>query len=121
MAAFAGLDVGTTSSKAVSGVHHCGRGADTIDSVTQSRAGVNTQLLPVEADAAEIGHGHGDTGSGGGTDADDGGDAGGPRRCDSGGRILEYGATLRGNLQAPCGKQVRIGERFAVFDVFTGD
>jgi hypothetical protein len=61
----------------------------------QDRAGVDAQLVSVEADAAQIRNGHGDTGSGGdGADANDGGDPGGTRCRDSGGRVLEHRATL---------------------------
>ena len=46
----------------------------------QDRAGVDAQMVSVEADAAQIRNGHSDAGSGGdAADADDGGDAGGTR------------------------------------------
>src|SRR4029077_4131475 len=85
----------------------------------QDRAGVDAQMVSVEADAAQIRNGHSDTGSGGdGADADDGGDAGGTRCRDSGGRVLEHRATLGRYLQALRGEHVEVGEGFPVFDVF---
>ena len=83
---------------------------------------VDGQPTRCEADAAQIGNGHSDTGSGGDVaDADDGVDACRTRCRDSGGRVLEHRATFGRYLQALRGEQVGVGEGFPVFDVFACD
>src|SRR3954467_14467911 len=87
----------------------------------QNRAGVDAQMVSVEAHTAQIRNGHSDTGCGrDGADPDDGLDAGSTRGRDSGGRVLEHRATLRRHPQALRGQQVGVGEGFPVFDIFAG-
>src|SRR6185295_15538809 len=88
----------------------------------QDRPVFDTQTASVEADAAQIRNGQGDTGSAGvGADADDGGDACGPGCRDPGGRVLEHRAVPGRYSQAVCGEEVGIGKGFSLFDVFACD
>jgi len=88
----------------------------------QDRPVFDTQTVSVEADAAQIRNGQGDTGSAGvGADADDGGDACGPGCRDPGGRVLEHRAVPGRYSQAVCGEEVGIGKGFSLFDVFACD
>lgn len=80
------------------------------------------QTLAVEPDAAQIRNGGSDiVGRCGGAHTDDGADTRGARRRDTRGCVLEHRAPVGRYGKALCGEQIRIGERFPMFDVLARD